>query len=90
MTAVANGQDAVAVLAARWLDLAGERLARDVATGKVCDRCARAALLTIGVAGGIPPVTLAREGLHGYERKLHGISAAVARLLELDDEAGAA
>lgn len=87
MTTVAHGEDAVALLAARWLDLAGHRLAREVATGRMCDRCARSALVTIGLAGGLPPATLARDVVKGYEDKMRSIAVAVLALL---DEADAA
>lgn len=84
MTAVAHGDDAIALLAARWLDLAGRDLAYKVASGEVCDRCARNALATIGVAGGLSPKAIATQALGEYGRVLADVSARVAALLELD------
>lgn len=84
MTAVAHGEEAVAVLAARWMDLAGRNLAYKVASGEVCDRCARNALTTIGVAGGLPPKAIATQALGEYGRVLADVSARVAALLEID------
>lgn len=86
MTAVAYGQDAVAVLALRWFDLAGRELAYKVAAGEMCDRCARKALTTIGVAGGLPPKQIATAGLIEYGRVLKEVSSRVAALLELERE----
>ena len=65
-TVIARPEEAAAMLAASWLDCAGQRLAYAVASGEMCDRCARAALSTIGLAGGIPPGMLARDGLGGF------------------------
>ena len=76
---------AIQLLTASWLDIAGERLAQGVATGALCNRCARLALMTIGIAGGIPPGRLVRECLLGYSRTLTEITDALAHYLRLDD-----
>lgn len=53
-----------------WAELAGPRLAAEVATGALCDRCARRALATVGLAGGVGPARIARLVLVPYARTL--------------------
>ncbi len=73
-------------LAGRWLHLAGKRLAIEVASGNLCDRCARSSLRTIGLAGGIGPVTVAGMLLDGYGSTLSEIAALAAAEYFSDDE----
>lgn len=65
-TVITWPDEAVAILTARWLDLGGRDLALTVARGEICNRCARKALTSLGLAGGIGPATIARHLRDGY------------------------
>lgn len=68
-------EPAVAVTGEAWLRLAGPLLARRVAAGLVCDRCARSAMVTVGIAAGIAAVPLAHAVRDGYDEELERLIA---------------
>jgi 2-phosphoglycerate kinase len=68
-------EDIAAAIVQSWLDTAGPALARQVADGRRCDSCARATLVTVGLAGGIGAARVARMLVDGYGRTLAAIVA---------------
>jgi hypothetical protein len=81
-------EEAAQAVAESWQALAGPKLALAVAKGEMCDRCARAALLSIGVAAGVPPKALALCVL-AYGETMRQLADRIAALLELDEETAA-